>query len=100
MENLYPGDIQDKDIEQGEILDYYDEPQLILIRNQFLVLRIDEDDDWLIIDPSKENLEMFLQGEICLRSLILLESTKTWTRDKQIKKEYLPELGYFYVGRK
>ncbi len=99
MENLYPGDIQDKDIEQGEILDYYDGPQLVLVRNRFLALRINED-DWLVIDPSEKDLEIFFRGEICLRSLILLESTKNWTKDKQIKEEYLPELGYFYVERK
>lgn len=110
MENLHPKDLRWKDIEtRGEILEYYDGPQLYLVENRFLVLKTGLPDGWIIIDPWKDVLQDFLSGRICLRTLMLLEQ-KGWTLEEFTDKEpievticadddiLLPDFGFYATG--
>ena len=113
LENIHPTELRWNIIERdGEILEYYDGPQLYLLYDRFLVLKVGLPSKWIILDPVKEELEDFLKGRICLKTLMLLE-LHGWLIDESIenfvpiettytnKEEdeiLLPDFGFYATG--
>lgn len=89
----------------GNILVYYDSPQLIYWEN-YLCLLVDTD-KWLVTSHSSDEIEDFLTGKIDLLEIIKNKSLGKWVildtyeyieirKIDNLKEEFLPNSGFYY----
>lgn len=94
--------IWEKIINKGDVLIYYDGPQLITY-SDYLCLSVSED-SWLVTDPGIYQIVNFKKSKVDLRSIILQSSNKWLVNENtgsvvvlegDIPEKYLPRDGYF-----